>query len=111
VSTHKSSDIDTSEALKAGHFLVVRSILRVLPYGVIAKAMLDSVIDACAAMQNVRTVIAQYRDNMLQEAREDKRAKILSTCTVCALSLAPMDLLGGRSSIPYLLGLLSSCGL
>jgi hypothetical protein len=77
-----ASEEERVEALRAGHLLVVRSILRVLPQGLLAKAMLDAVIDACAAMQNIRAVIAQYRGNMLQEPREGKRAKLLSVCTV-----------------------------
>jgi hypothetical protein len=75
-------DEDRPGALRAGHFLAVRSIVRVLPHGVAAKAMLDAAIDACAAMQNIRAVIAQYRENIMSEAREEKRAKILSVCTV-----------------------------
>lgn len=37
--------------LKAGLYGVVRSLLRVLEKGVIGKAILDTVLDACAAMQ------------------------------------------------------------
>ena len=81
-SLSSASEAEKVEALRAGHLLVVRSIVRVLPQGLQAKAMLDAVIDACAAMQNIRAVIAQYRGNMLQEPREGKRAKLLSVCTV-----------------------------
>lgn len=41
--------------LKAGMYGVVRSLLRVLEKGVLGKAILDTVLDACSAMQ-VRTV-------------------------------------------------------
>jgi hypothetical protein len=42
----------TEEAeLKAGKFGVIRSLLRALDGGTAAKAVLDAVIDACAAMQ------------------------------------------------------------
>jgi hypothetical protein len=68
--------------LRAGHFLVVRSLLRILPHAAAAKAALDAVIDECAAMQNLRSVIVRYRANMMSEPREDKRAKILSVCAV-----------------------------
>lgn len=37
--------------LKAGLYGVVRSLLRVLEKGVIGKAILDTVLDACSAMQ------------------------------------------------------------
>lgn len=73
---------DKGQALEAGHFLVVRSIVRVLPKGAQAKAAMDAVIDACAAMQNLRAVVAKMRGDMLREAREEKRAKILAVCTV-----------------------------
>lgn len=77
-----SASGEKNEALQAGHFLVVRSIVRVLPQGAQAKATMDSVIDACAAMQNLRAVIAKMRGDVLREAREEKRAKILAVCTV-----------------------------
>jgi hypothetical protein len=37
--------------LKAGLYGVVRSLLRVLEKGVVGKAILDTVLDACSAMQ------------------------------------------------------------
>ena len=73
---------DKVASLRAGHFLAVRSIVRVLPQGVSAKLVLDAVIDACAAMQNLRRVVADLRNDVLTEAREDKRAKILRLATV-----------------------------
>jgi hypothetical protein len=72
---------DATALMSAGHLLVVRSLLRVLPRATFAKA-LDSVIDACSAMQNLRSVIVRYRANMLKEPQEDKRARILSVCSV-----------------------------
>jgi hypothetical protein len=74
---------DATALLSSGHLLVVRSLLRVLPHARFAKATVDAVIDACAAMQNLRSVIVRYRANMLNEAREDKRARILAVVTVC----------------------------
>lgn len=73
---------DTTALMSAGHLLVVRSLLRVLPRGTFAKAALDAVIDACSAMQNLRSVIVRYRANMLKEPREDRRTRILNVCTV-----------------------------
>jgi hypothetical protein len=69
-------------ALRDGHLLVVRSLLRVLPRALAAKAAADAAIDACGAMQNLRTAIARYRGTLMGEPREDKRARILSVCTV-----------------------------
>lgn len=77
-----SDRADATAMMRAGHLLVVRSLLRVLPHSTHAKAALDAVVDACAAMQNLRSIIVRYRANMLKESREDKRAKILSVVTV-----------------------------
>lgn len=77
-----AANADSTALMSAGHLLVVRSLLRVLPHATFAKAALDAVIDACSAMQNLRSVIVRYRANMLKEPREDKRARILSVCTV-----------------------------
>ena len=79
-----SDKADATAVMKAGHLLVVRSLLRVLPNSTRAKAALDAVVDACSAMQNLRSIIVRYRANMLKESREDKRAKILSVVTVRA---------------------------
>jgi PHP family Zn ribbon phosphoesterase len=73
---------DATALMRAGHLLVVRSLLRVLPMATHAKAALDACIDAAAAMQNLRSVIVKYRANMLKEPREDKRAQILAVCAV-----------------------------
>ena len=77
-----TSGADAAASLRAGHFLVVRSIMRVLPASLLAKATVDAVIDAAADMQNLRTVIADYRDRVLAEPREDKRKATLAVCVV-----------------------------
>jgi hypothetical protein len=69
-------------ALRDGHLLVVRSLLRVLPCARAAKAAADAAVDACGAMQNLRTAIAWYRGTLMGEPREGKRARVLSVCTV-----------------------------
>eukprot|EP00963_Diacronema_lutheri_P007046 scaffold625_cov324-Pavlova_lutheri.AAC.80 len=61
------------EALKAGEFGVVRSLLRVLDSGNEGKLMLDAVIDACDAMQNLRESILNYRSSILTARGEDRR--------------------------------------
>lgn len=69
--------------LQAGNYLVVRSLLRVLRGGNEAKAVLDSVIDVCAAMQNLRESIGVMRGRMHKEQREERRAHLLSNGLVC----------------------------
>ncbi|KAK9804170.1 hypothetical protein WJX73_008272 [Symbiochloris irregularis] len=66
--------------IKAGRFGVIRSLLRVLEQGAAAKAVLDAVIDANAAMQNLREAIAGYRSRMIHETNEDKRTALLHVC-------------------------------
>lgn len=46
--------------LKAGLYGVVRSLLRVLEKGVIGKAILDTVLDACSAMQVCVSVLTAH---------------------------------------------------
>ncbi|GFH29112.1 uncharacterized protein HaLaN_27717 [Haematococcus lacustris] len=47
-----------------------------------AKVVLDAVIDACGAMQNLREGIASYRARFAKEAREKQRNLLLSVCLV-----------------------------
>jgi hypothetical protein len=47
--TNASGSVDAK--LKAGLYGVVRSLLRVLEKGVVGKAIVDTVLDACSAMQ------------------------------------------------------------
>lgn len=71
-----------SEFLKLGMYNVVRSLLRILERGVEGKAILDNVIDACGAMQNLREAILTYRDRMFDESQERKRNDLLTSCMV-----------------------------
>eukprot|EP00887_Chlorella_sp_A99_P002448 scaffold10.g2448.t1 len=73
------SVLEESE-LKAGKFGVIRSLLRVLERGVQAKAALDCVLDACAAMQNLREAIASYRTRIYYEASDARRTSLLHVC-------------------------------
>ncbi len=50
---------------------------RTLEGGGAAKALLDAVLDAAAAMQNLREAIAGYRGRLMQESGEDKRNALL----------------------------------
>lgn len=49
--TAASTPRGAEQKLKAGMYGVVRSLLRVLERGVVGKAILDAVVDACSAMQ------------------------------------------------------------
>ena len=58
------------------------SLLRALEKGPEAKSVLDAVIDAASAMQNLRDGINAYRSRFLKEARERQRNTLLSVCLV-----------------------------
>ncbi|KIY98140.1 hypothetical protein MNEG_9823 [Monoraphidium neglectum] len=68
------------DRLRAGLWGVVRSLLRVLESGNMGKAVLDSVVDAASAMQNLREAIAQYRGRVLAETKERRRATLVAVC-------------------------------
>jgi hypothetical protein len=63
--------------LKAGRFSAVRSLLRALRRGREAKSALDLVLDACAAMQNLREAIASYRTRLHFETNDMRRQALL----------------------------------
>ncbi|GBF92770.1 paladin [Raphidocelis subcapitata] len=71
---------DPGDRLRGGLWGVVRSLLRVLESGNLGKAVLDQVVDAAAAMQNLREAIAQYRGRVLAEAKERRRAAMMAVC-------------------------------
>lgn len=54
------------------------------PQGPEAKRVLDAVIDACGAMQNLREGIFAYRQRFMKEAREKQRNTLLNVCLVRA---------------------------
>jgi protein-tyrosine phosphatase len=66
-------EMELEEKLKAGDYLVIRSLLRVLEKGVLSKFQIDAVIDACAEFQSLREGIVVYRDRFLKAASEDQR--------------------------------------
>ncbi|GAB4814185.1 hypothetical protein N2152v2_001231 [Parachlorella kessleri] len=66
--------------LKAGKFAVIRSLLRVLEGGYTAKAVLDKVVDACSAMQNLREAIASYRNRIYYDTNDARRQSLLQVC-------------------------------
>ncbi|KAG1680951.1 hypothetical protein FOA52_009910 [Chlamydomonas sp. UWO 241] len=70
----------TAEKLKHGMYGAVRSLLRALDKGPEAKHVLDAVIDACSAMQNLREGINSYRARFLKEIRERQRNTLLGVC-------------------------------
>lgn len=65
---------------RGGMYSVIRSLLRVLEHSHQAKALLDSVLDACSAMQNLRDAINSYRTRLLAETKEHKRSVMLAVC-------------------------------
>ncbi len=65
---------------KHGGYTVIRSLLRALENGRAAKSSLDLVLDACAAMQNLREAIASYRSRLFYEANEIRRQSLLQVC-------------------------------
>lgn len=69
-----------ADDLKNGMFLAVRSMLRALENGRSAKVALDLVLDACAAMQNLREAIAAYRSRIFHEQNEMRRQSLLQVC-------------------------------
>ncbi|XP_078444624.1 metal ion-binding protein isoform X2 [Wolffia australiana] len=69
---------DSEEAIRRGEYAVIRSLIRVLEGGVEGKKQVDKVIDRCASMQNLREAIAGYRNSILRQPDEMKRAASLS---------------------------------
>ena len=70
----------SADDLKNGMFLSIRSMLRALENGRSAKLALDLILDACAAMQNLREAIATYRSRIFQEPNEMRRQSLLQVC-------------------------------
>eukprot|EP00884_Botryococcus_braunii_P001844 jgi/Botrbrau1/11660/Bobra.168_2s0015.2 len=66
--------------LRQGRFGAVRSLLRVLEGGGAAKAILDLVVDASSAMQNLREAISSYRGRLMAENLEEKKNDLLHVC-------------------------------
>lgn len=79
LASSSSADLEDQE-LKNGSFTVIRSLLRALENGRAAKNSLDLVLDACAAMQNLREAIATYRTRLFLEPNEMRRQSILQVC-------------------------------
>ncbi|XP_078171859.1 metal ion-binding protein isoform X2 [Carex rostrata] len=69
---------DSEEAIRRGEYSVIRSLARVLEGGVECKRQVDKVIDKCDSMQNLREAIATYRNSILRQPDEMKRAASLS---------------------------------
>ena len=61
------------DRLRAGDFVLIRSLLRVLEKGPESKYQIDAVIDACASFQNLRESIVTYRERFLKAASEMQR--------------------------------------
>lgn len=70
---------NSEEATRRGEYAVIRSLIRVLEGGVEGKRQVDTVIDKCASMQNLREAIATNRSKILHEPDEMRREASLST--------------------------------
>lgn len=70
----------STDDLKNGMFLSIRSMLRALENGRSAKLALDLILDACSAMQNLREAIAIYRSRIFREPNEMRRQSLLQVC-------------------------------
>ena len=69
--TSSSANLDqpptdnTNERLyKKGMYSLILQLLAVLQYGVLAKSLVDSIIDGCQHMQNLRTAIYDYKTRL-----------------------------------------------
>lgn len=72
------SDADAQDGGKAnGNFAVIRAVTKQLEFGHQAKQWVDQVIDECAVIFNIRSVINQYHDRSLAEAKPAKRSYYL----------------------------------
>ncbi|KAG6965702.1 hypothetical protein JG688_00007088 [Phytophthora aleatoria] len=63
--------------IKSGNFAVIREVQTRLKYGREAKRWVDTAIDECATICNIRTVIHEYRDLSNAEAKPAKRSYYL----------------------------------
>lgn len=81
VRTGDSTDNDDDEALGGGkangNFAVIRAVTKELEFGYQAKQWVDQVIDECAVIFNIRTVINEYHERSLAEAKPAKRSYYL----------------------------------
>eukprot|EP00803_Ostreobium_quekettii_P003854 evm.model.scf_787.5 EVM.evm.TU.scf_787.5 scf_787:45503-61553(+) len=71
---------DGDTRLKHGMYGTVRSLIRVLELGQEGKQVVDKVINACSAMQNLREAILVYRNRMTEENNERRRNDLLGVC-------------------------------
>eukprot|EP00899_Mesostigma_viride_P028287 jgi/Mesvir1/8643/Mv02588-RA.1 len=65
------------DALRRGEYTVIRSLLRVLEGAAESRRIVDITIDRCAAMQNIREAILQYRNGVQTQTEERKRESML----------------------------------
>lgn len=68
---------------------MIRSLLRALEGGATSKELLDAVIDACAAMQNLREAIASYRNRIYYDTNDARRQSLLQVTAGNATALLP----------------------
>ncbi|OWZ01872.1 Paladin [Phytophthora megakarya] len=66
-----------AEHVESGNFAVIREVQQRLKYGQEAKRWVDTAIDECATICNIRTVIHEYHDLSNAEAKPAKRSYYL----------------------------------
>lgn len=68
---------DARDGHKNGNFVVIREVQKQLAFGAQAKHWVDKAIDQCAAIFNIRSVINEYHELSMAEAKPAKRSYYL----------------------------------
>lgn len=77
LSPRQSNDDESDNQPKSGNFAVIREVQTRLKHGKEAKLWVDTAIDECAAVCNIRAVIHDYHDMSNAEAKPAKRSYYL----------------------------------
>ncbi|KAF1335323.1 Iq motif, ef-hand binding site, partial [Globisporangium splendens] len=73
----RRSSVAEPRSTEYGNFAVIREVQRQLPFGFQAKTWVDKAIDECAAICNIRSVINEYHEKSMAEAKPAKRSYYL----------------------------------
>uniref|UniRef100_K3W7D3 Tyrosine specific protein phosphatases domain-containing protein n=1 Tax=Globisporangium ultimum (strain ATCC 200006 / CBS 805.95 / DAOM BR144) TaxID=431595 RepID=K3W7D3_GLOUD len=73
----RRSSVAELRSTEYGNFAVIREVQRHLPFGFQAKTWVDKAIDECAAICNIRSVINEYHEKSMAEAKPAKRSYYL----------------------------------
>lgn len=72
-----SDESDEDIGQKSGNFVVIREVQKQLAFGPQAKHWVDKAINECAAIFNIRSVINEYHELSMAEAKPAKRSYYL----------------------------------